>query len=163
MSDTPKWQIRPALPSEAKHLSELAFRSKSYWGYSDRFMQACLKELTLDKHQIERNSIFVIEVEGSVIGFYSIEHISAYETELCFLFVESSFIGKGYGRKLMAHAKRQAWHFGYNKIIIQGDPNAEAFYRAAGGSLVGTRKSASIPSRELPVFHIDLRESEEEP
>ena len=75
MSDTPKWRIRQALPSEVKHLSELTFRSKLYWGYSDRFMQACVKELTLDKQYIESNPTFVIEVERSAIGFYSLEHV----------------------------------------------------------------------------------------
>ena len=162
MSDTPKWQIRQALPSEVKHLSELAFRSKSYWGYSDQFMQACLKELTLDLRYIESNPIFVIEVERSVIGFYSLEHVSASEAELGYLFVDPTFIGKGYGRKLMAHAQQEARYLGYNQIIIQGDPNAEQFYRAAGGSVVGTRKSTSIPDRELSVFRIDLRELEKE-
>ncbi|MDE0683663.1 MAG: hypothetical protein OXI63_12155 [Candidatus Poribacteria bacterium] len=48
-------------------------------------------------------------------------------------------------------------------MIIQGDPNAERFYRSAGGLLVGTRKSASIPNRELPIFWINLRESDENP
>ena len=62
----------------------------------------------------------------------------------------------------MAHAQQEALHLGYNQIIIQGDPNAEQFYRAAGGSVVGTRKSTSIPDRELPLFRIDLRESAEE-
>ena len=162
MSDTPKWHIRQALQSEAKHLSELAFRSKSYWGYSDRFMQACLKELTLDQRYIESNPTFVIEVERSTVGFYSLERVSASAAELGYLFVEPTFIGKGYGRKLMAHAQQEALHLGYNQIIIQGDPNAEQFYRAAGGSVVGTRKSTSIPDRELPLFRIDLRESAEE-
>lgn len=162
MSDTPKWRIRRALPSEVKHLSELAFRSKSYWGYSDRFMQACLKELTLDQCYIESNPTFVIEVERSTVGFYSLEHVSVSEAELGYLFVEPTFIGKGYGRKLIAHAQQEAWHLGYSQLIIQGDPNAEQFYRAAGGSVVGTRKSTSIPDRELPVFRIDLRESIEE-
>ena len=162
MSDTPKWQIRQALLSEVKHLSELAFRSKSYWGYSDQFMQVCLKELTLDQHYIESNPTFVIEVETSTIGFYTLEHVSAAEAELGYLFVKPTFIGKGYGRKLMAHAQQEARHLGYDQIIIQGDPNAEQFYRAAGGSVVGTRKSTSVPDRELPVFRIDLRESEEE-
>ncbi len=161
MSDTPKWRIRQALPSEVKHLSELAFRSKSYWGYSDRFMQACVEELTLDQHYIESNSTFVIEVERSAIGFYSLEHVSASEAELGYLFVEPMFIGKGYGRKLMAHAQQKARHLGYNQIIIQGDPNAEQFYRAAGGSVVGVRRSTSIPGRELPLFRINLRESAE--
>ena len=160
MSNTQKWQIRQALPSEVEHLSGLAFRSKSYWGYSDRFMQTCLAELTVDACYIENNPTFVIEVAGNTIGFYSLEHISAAEVELGFLFVDPTFIGKGYGRKLMMHAQGEARHLGYNKMMIQGDPNAERFYRSAGGSVVGTRKSASIPNRELPIFCINLDASE---
>ena len=156
MSKTQKWKIRKALPSEAEHLSGLAFRSKSHWGYSDQFMQACLEELTLEDCYIESNPTFVIEDAINTIGFYSLEHISAPEVELVYLFVEPDFIGKGYGRKLMEHAKRKARHLGYSKMIIQGDPNAERFYRSAGGLLISTRKSASMPDRELPVFCIDL-------
>jgi len=125
-------------------------------------MQACLEELTLDPCYIESNPTFVIEVERSTIGFYSLEYVSASEAELGYLFVDPTFIGKGYGRKLIAHAQKEARHLGYNRIIIQGDPNAEQFYRAAGGSVVGTRRSTSIPDRELPVFRIDLREPAEE-
>ncbi len=161
MSNTQKLQIRQALPSEVEHLSGLAFRSKSYWGYSDQFMQACLEELTIDEPYIENNPTFVIEAARNAVGFYSLEHISAAEVELSLLFVEPDFIGKGYGRKLMMHAQKEARHLGYNKMIIQGDPNAERFYRSAGGLLVGTRKSESIPNRELPIFCINLRASDE--
>ena len=122
-------------------------------------MQACLEELTLDQCYIKSNPTFVIEVEGSTIGFYSLEYVSASEAELGYLFVEPMFIGKGYGRKLMAHAQQKARDLGYSQIVIQGDPNAEQFYRAAGGSVVGTRKSTSIPDRELPLFRIALGES----
>ncbi len=160
VSNTQKWKIRQALPSEVEQLSKLAFRSKAHWGYSDRFMQACLEELTIDKCYIENNPTFVIEDARNIIGFYSLEHISASEVELSFLFVDPDLIGKGYGRKLMMHAQEKARHLGYNKMIIQGDPNAEQFYRSAGGLLVGTRKSASIPNRELPIFCIDLTESD---
>ena len=158
MSNTHKWRIRRALPSEVEHLSRLAFDSKSYWGYSDQFMQACLEELTIAESHIENNPTFVIETARSIAGFYSLEHISAAEVELSFLFLEPAFIGKGYGRKLMTHAQEKARHLGYSKMIIQGDPNAERFYRAAGGSVIGTRKSMSIPNRELPVFCINLAE-----
>ncbi len=160
MSNTQTWHIRHALPSEVEYLSGLAFRSKSYWGYSDRFMQACLEELTVDECYIENNPTFVIEAAGNLVGFYALEHISAVEAELSFLFVDPTFIGKGYGRKLMMHAQEKARHLGYSKMIIQGDPNAERFYRSAGGSVVGTRKSASIPNRELPIFCINLKESD---
>lgn len=163
MPHTQKWQIRQALPSEVEHLSGLAFRSKSYWGYSDQFMKACLEELTVDECYIENNPTFVIEAAGNAVGFYSLERISAAEVELSLLFVEPDFIGKGYGRKLITHAQEEARQLGYSKMIIQGDPNAERFYRSAGGSVVGTRKSASIPNRELPIFCINLRESDENP
>ncbi len=156
MSNTQQWQIRQALPSEVEYLSELAFRSKSYWGYSDQFMQACRQELTVDEDYIENNPTFVIEDAGNTIGFYSLERISASEVELSLLFVDPTFIGKGYGRRLMMHAQEEARHLGYSKMMIQGDPNAERFYRSAGGSVVGTRKSASIPNRELPIFCINL-------
>ena len=160
MSHTQKWQIRQALPSEVEHLSDLAVRSKSYWGYSARFMQACLEALTIDKCYIENNPTFVFEAARNTVGFYSLEHISAAEVELSFLFVDPAFIGKGYGRKLMMHAQEKARHLGYTKMIIEGDPNAERFYRSAGGSVIGTRKSASIPNRELPIFCINLKESD---
>ena len=160
VSDTRKWHIRHALTSEVEYLSELAFRSKSHWGYSDRFMRACLEELTVDECYIENNPTFVIEDAGNTVGFYSLEHISASEVELSLLFVDPTFIGKGYGRKLMMHAQEKARHLGYSKMIIQGDPNAERFYRSAGGLLVGTRKSASIPNRELPIFCINLEKSD---
>ena len=160
MSDTQKWHIRHALPSEVEYLSGLAFRSKSYWGYSDEFMQACLEELRVDECYIENNPTFVIEAAENTVGFYSLEHISASEVELSLLFVDPAFIGKGYGRKLMMHAQEEARQLGYSKMIIQGDPNAERFYRSAGGSVIGTRKSASIPDRELPIFCIHLKESD---
>ncbi len=160
MSDTPTWRMRKALPGETGYLSKLALRSKAYWGYSDQFMQACLGELTIEKSYIENNPVFAIEVEGSIIGFCALEHVSATEAELGYLFIDPVFIGKGYGRRLMIHAKKQAYKLGYRKIIIQGDPNAEQFYRAAGAVLVGTRPSASIPDRELPVFRIDLDRTE---
>ena len=158
MSSTQKWKIRRALPNEVEHLSGLAFRSKAHWGYSDQFMEACRAELTLDDAYIESNPTFVIETERSIVGFYALEHISISEVELSYLFVEPDSIGQGYGRKLIEHAKAEAQHLGYKKMMIQGDPNAERFYRSAGGAVVGTKKSASVPDRELPIFCVDLTE-----
>jgi GNAT superfamily N-acetyltransferase len=72
------------------------------------------------------------------------------------LFVTPSAIGKGYGRALIEHAKREAIERSAKSLIIQSDPNAERFYQAIGGKLVGKRKSGSICSRYLPVFEIEL-------
>lgn len=65
-------------------------------------------------------------------------------------------IGRGLGRTLIEHAKEKATDLGIRQLVIQGDANAEAFYKAAGGVRDGQRESGSIPGRFLPVFRIDL-------
>jgi GNAT superfamily N-acetyltransferase len=155
--------IRRALPEEAEALSELAFRSKAHWGYSDAFMRACRTELTLSRDDIETHPTFVVESRGEAIGFYTLERVADDEVELGYLFVEPSAIGRGYGRRLLEHAKRQAVGLGFRSLVIQGDPHAERFYRMAGGEHTGFRESDSIPGRELPMFRIDLCGAEEAP
>lgn len=151
--------FRPAKPAEADLLSALALRSKAHWGYSPEFLQACKDELTYtaDEVQSDRFLFVVAEMEATRAGFYALTRLSRVEVEFEALFVDPAFIGRGYGRALMDHAKTRASSWGASRMIIQGDPNAEAFYRAAGGVLSGRRESGSIRGRYLPLFTIDLR------
>lgn len=152
--------IRNARRDEASELSGLAMRSKAYWGYSREFMDACREELSVPQSHLE-NSRFcyvVAEHHGVIVGYYALERLSAAEFELEALFVEPRYIGSGIGRALITHAKKRAETAGGRTLIIQGDPNAENFYRAAGGRLTGKRESASIPGRFLPIFKICLTE-----
>jgi GNAT superfamily N-acetyltransferase len=98
----------------------------------------------------------VLERAEIVIGFYALALQSGRAAELEALFVEPRFIGKGFGRVLLEDAKSVAATLGATLLIIQGDPNAERFYLAAGGVLSGTRESGSIPGRFLPMFEISL-------
>ncbi len=149
-------KIRWARPDEARHLSELALRSKAVWGYGPEFMAACRDELTLSPSYVDTTPTFVAESRGTPISFYSLERLCTSQVELGFLFVEPAAIGQGHGRRLIEHAKAEARARGYATMVIQGDPNAEGFYRAAGGRLAGTKESLSIPGRILPLFHVDL-------
>lgn len=148
--------IRRALPGDAARLSELAMRSKAVWGYDAQFMAACRDELTLSPGDVETLPTFLAEIGCALLGFYSLEPLSDGTVELGHLFVEPEAIGRGVGRRLIEHAKRQARTAGYATMVIQGDPNAERFYRVAGGRLIGTKESLSIPGRMLPLFHLDL-------
>ena len=154
--DTCEWRIRRALPNEAACLSELALRSKASRNYSREFIAACRDELTVEDSYLRKYPTFVIEVEGVVTGFYSLGYLSREKIALGFLFVEPGVIGKGYGRKLLEHAKRHARVLGYTTMVIESDPHATRFYRAAGGTLVGYTESPSIPGRKLSVFQIVL-------
>lgn len=148
--------IRRARPAEAPNLSALALKSKAYWGYDESFMVACRDELTLSADEVVENPTYVTEVNGQVVGFYALERLDENRIELNYLFVDPAFIGDGHGRALIEHAKQSARELGSSVLVIQGDPNAQHFYGAAGARQVGERASASIRGRTLPVFEILL-------
>lgn len=148
--------IRRATPTEAETLSALVLRSKAYWGYDATFMADCVEELTISAIRVQTNPTYVLEENERVLGFYMLESPNGKDIELGFLFVEPDAIGQGYGRQLMHHAKAKALELGYQAILVQGDPNAEPFYRAMGGERIGSQLSASIPDRELPSLRINL-------
>jgi GNAT superfamily N-acetyltransferase len=150
--------IRLARPDEAGLLSALAVRSKAYWGYPDEFMAACHAELTYAPEQIDapQYTFCVCTIGDSIVGFHALLQLTADTVELDALFVEPQHIGSGFGRKLIEHAKDHARQLGASIIVIQGDPNAENFYLAAGAVHSGGRESNSIAGRQLPVFTINL-------
>ena len=154
ITDYPK--IRRAQSHEGELLSNIAFRSKAYWGYSTEFMEACRDELTYISEDLRPGLFFVICDDAIPVGFYGLSKVSESVFELEALFVEPDRIGQGFGRQLIEHAKVTAKHFGAKELLIQGDPNASAFYRKAGVQRVGERESDSIPGRFLPVFSVQL-------
>lgn len=149
-------RIREARAEDAATLTELAVRSKGHWGYPREFLDACREELTL------RSECFgtpgscyrVAESDGSVVGFHGLERLSRDQWELAAMFVEPASIGCGFGRLLIEDAKRCVISAGAKELLIQGDPHAAGFYRAAGGVEIGRRESGSIPNRCLPLFSI---------
>jgi hypothetical protein len=55
--------FRLARPTEAPLLSELAVRSKRYWGYDDDFINRCRGELLVDADQVTRGRVTLVEDE----------------------------------------------------------------------------------------------------
>ncbi|MDJ0918725.1 MAG: GNAT family N-acetyltransferase [Woeseiaceae bacterium] len=147
--------IRAATAAEADLLSELALRSKAHWGYSDAFIEACRNELTVRPDQIQ-NTVCADD-NGELVGFYGLVPVSDDTVELEALFVEPSRIGSGVGKALIEHAISRASAQGASRMLVEGDPNATAFYLAAGASQIGERPSGSIPGRRLPLFEIPIK------
>jgi GNAT superfamily N-acetyltransferase len=146
--------FRAAVPEDAAALSRLAFKSKAHWGYDIDFMRRCKPELTYSPAQIEQPGyrFQVCEQAGRPVGFYALELKGEGRGELEALFVSPDSIGKGIGRSLVDKAKEEARSLGIDVVVIQGDPNAEAFYLGVGAVAAGYRESASIPGRFLPLF-----------
>ena len=150
--------FREALVTEATLLSELAFRSKAYWGYSTEFMSACREELSVSAQIIEDQHTPVIAAidQQDIAGFYILENLTAHQVELGAMFVEPARIGSGIGKALLEQAKQHARQLGVRKLVIQCDPHALGFYSAAGAIVVGEMESGSFSGRFLPLLEIGL-------
>jgi GNAT superfamily N-acetyltransferase len=148
-------RLRSAQPGEAALLTELALRSKGYWGYDQAFLDSCRAELTIRPDEVPGRRIVVAEAAGQILGFYSVDGQPP-AGELGNMWVEPGWIGTGVGRRLWQHAMTTAREAGFVTLRIGADPGAEGFYRAMGAQRVGTTPSGSIPGRMLPLLQMQV-------
>ncbi len=157
--------LRPAVQQEATVLSDLAYRSKAYWGYDDAFMAACRAELSVAPADIAQAhwpyTVAASEQSGGgePLGFYALRRLSPVQADLEALFVDPSQIGQGVGRRLLEHAMHVLRRDGIKSLKIQSDPNARPFYERMGATQIGASPSASIEGRLLPVLGVELAAS----
>jgi GNAT superfamily N-acetyltransferase len=83
------------------------------------------------------------------------------ECEVDLLFVDPWAIGTGVGRVLFDRAVEIARAGGYERLRIDSDPRAEAFYLRMGAVRVGEAVSPSS-GRSLPLLHYALNEAPNE-
>ena len=145
--------LRAALPAEVGALSELAMRSKAYWGYDAEFLEACRDELTFTATDVPR--IVVAESAGTLVGMYTVDGRPPHGV-LGNLWVDPSAIGSGIGRHLWTHAISSARTRGFAHLMIDADPNAEGFYLRMGAERIGESPSGSIPGRVLPLLQVNV-------
>lgn len=150
--------IRTALAADLPGLGALALRAKAYWGYPAAMLEAMRAELSWSPSDLARVRLRLAETaDGEAIGFSGLVPLSAREFELEALFVDPPWIGTGWGRRLLADALARACEQGAERLLIQSDPDAQAFYRHLGARRIGMRPSGSIAGRELPLLELDLR------
>lgn len=142
---------RRAGAAEAAALSELAFHSKAVWGYDPEFLEACRSELTLTPEFISRAEVYLLELHGRPLGFYSLVRWNS-DIELGHFFVAAEHIGNGVGRALWQHAVDRARALGFERVLVQSDPNAEGFYLRLGAERIGEVPSQVQPGRSLPLL-----------
>jgi GNAT superfamily N-acetyltransferase len=148
-------QIRRARPDEASKLTALAFRSKAFWGYDEAFLEASRPDLAVGDELLRFGRVFVAELDRTIAGFGSLGGEPP-RLELTHLFVELDSIARGVGRGLFEHAVAEARRLGAVELVVESDPNAEAFYRAMGAVRVGTVPSIVDPGRQLPLLRVKL-------
>ncbi len=146
--------IRRAIRADAVALSDLAFRSKSYWGYDAAFLESLRSALTVAAEYLVQCPVYLATEGGRLGGFYGFRVVDG-EPFLYDLWIDPAFIRTGIGRALWHHAVGIARAHDYGHFLIESDPNAEAFYIRMGARRVGERVSPDS-GRHLPLLRYDV-------
>jgi GNAT superfamily N-acetyltransferase len=129
-------EIGRASPGDAEALTRIAFASKRYWGYPERWISRWSAALTITPEFVRDNGVYAAVADGEPIGFYALSG-TGHEVELEHLWVSTAWIGSGVGRLLFEHAMDSATSRGARHVEIEADPNAEGFYLRMGARRVG--------------------------
>ena len=149
-------KINKAKSIDAYEITELTLRSKNYWNYGKEQIEAWREELTITPEYINKNQVFKIINENSLLGFYAYQPIDSKKVKLNYLFIEPKFIGQGLGKILMNDFLKRIEQNGFEKVTLDADPNAESFYQSFGFKVTGQLKS-SIKDRFLPIMELNLK------
>lgn len=151
-------KIRAAVEDDAATLTAIAHDAKRSWGYPPEWLRAWDASLTIEAESIETMRMFVAEVDGEgIVGFYALAGEGP-SMQLEHLWIRPDQMGRGLGRSMVAHAVAVASEHGAERLVIESDPHAEAFYRRIGATPVGAVAAPmpGAPNRALPVLQIEL-------
>jgi len=138
--DSTQLQIVRARPADSPILSAIAWAAKASWGYPAEWLEQWRTDLNIRPEFIAENETFLGDLNGQIVGFHAlVEQTEAWRLE--HLWIQPEQMGKGFGRRLFAHAAAYAAERGALSLTIEADPNAEAFYQRMGAIRVGTRET----------------------
>jgi len=142
--------ISRATTADADALSAL-MRSSS--AYSGRFA-AMVSAYVVSPAQIAQDEIFVAQVHGELVGFYSLVLGEAAELDL--MFVADAAQGRGVGNALFQHMRERAKALGAKHVRIISHPPSLRFYERMGAQHVGVKLAAGNVTWARPILQLAL-------
>ena len=144
-----KAKIKKAQVTDIQILNNISIASKMHWNYPKEWLEKWTPDLILTEKDFLDQDIYKLEEAGSTIGFCSIKENNT-NYEIMHLWIKPGYIGKGYGKQLLNEIIQKVVKK-EKKIIVESDPNAEAFYASQG--FVTFDKVESYPKgRFLPIM-----------
>lgn len=147
--------IEKASINDYEILTQITKKSKAHWGYSNEQIEIWSPYLMVSKEYIKTNSVYNLQIEDRIVGYYSFFHESENIIKLDNLFVLPEFIGKGLGKILMSDFLMRLKNQGVQKVVLNSEPNAEDFYTKFGFVKVGQIET-SIKDRYLPIMELKI-------
>lgn len=155
---SPVLVFQDALASEAPLLTNLAFASKSHWPYPIAQLQSWAPALEVTPSEMAGCPTVTSRLGDTVAGFYQLRSGAEGTMRLEHFWVLPAFMGRGFGRAMLANAAERARDLGAERLGIESDPYAEAFYLACSAVRVGEVPAPieGAADRVLPVLELAL-------
>ena len=148
-------EIRRARADEAGAIRDLITRSMAHWPHPPEYLEQAVELMSLSAEDVRRDEAWVVERDGTVVGFYRISR-EGEVAEIEELHLEPAFIGRGLGRRMFEHAVERARAIGASGLEWSTDEYALGFYRAVGGTEIGTSPSGIAGDPPLTRMRLDL-------
>lgn len=157
--------IRPAAITDSEALTNISYAAKRYWNYPKEYFDIWENELTITPAYIQNNKVYVAEVDGQIVGYFSLVEVKDdFRAGKVFIkkgfwlehiFILPGYIGKGIGTQLINYLKSLCQKLCIDKIRILSDPNAKGFYEKIGAQYMGESPS-SIMGRTVSLYILDI-------
>ena len=136
-------RIRRARPEEREALEDLQRRASLALDEYRAQIEAHPDAVHLPIEQLERNDVFVAELDGRIAGFAALV-----DGELDGLFVEPELWGRGIGRTLVEEAVHEARRQGLS-VGVTAEPAARGFYEKCGFAVEGEAQTRFGPALRM--------------
>jgi len=120
----------------------------------DRFKKIYL----ITEDFILNNPTYILKIDEKVIGFYGLL-LKNDVTSLEYLFIEPTYIGKGYGKILWNHALEECQKIGVREFTIITSPEARAFYLKLGATIYNEVDSLISKGKKTPILIYRLKDN----
>lgn len=142
---------------DVNKLTNIALKSKFFWGYSNEQIEDWREDLTITSKMFDEYHIYKYIIKDEIVGFYVLERINISTSCLHFLFILPKYIRQGIGSKLLMHAIKYCLNENCTVLTLIADPNSEKFYVKHGFKKV-SKKESSIKGRFLPEMELKFSE-----
>jgi len=129
--------------------------SKSYWKYSNEYLEEANKLLHLHQKCLQVQKFFALWEKDELIGLFSFCR-NEDETLLDHFWLTPKIIGKGYGQYLWKAAVDIAINEKISGFKIFSDPPAEGFYIKMGAVKIGEKASRIMGGPIFPVLEYKI-------
>ncbi|OJJ19937.1 hypothetical protein BKI52_15785 [marine bacterium AO1-C] len=145
--------ITNAVVEDIETLNRISLASKKHWGYPQDWIDHWREDLKVTPTHFEEHKVIkaVLENDKNTIVGFCIVGETEQEYEVLHLWVDPPYIGKGHGKTLLNKALEMAM-ITPKDILVEADPNAEAFYKVMGFVTFDEVKSIYPEGRVLPLM-----------